>query len=140
MTPIALPMAAFLGAGAAFHFYWGFGGRAGLRVAVPERLDGTPLMVPSRAATLGVAAALSLILAVLIVYVAGWTFGLPRGVWRIAMAMLGAIFLARGLSWHPYFGLFKRVRTTEFARNDTWLYSPGCVVTGIGFLWLAWAG
>jgi len=30
------------------------------------------------------------------------------------------------------------VHGTAFARNDTWFYSPGCVLTGLGFLWLAW--
>ena len=48
--------------------------------------------------------------------------------------------MLRGFSWHPYFGLFKQVHRTAFARNDTWFYSPGCVLTGLGFLWLAWGG
>ena len=39
-----------------------------------------------------------------------------------------------------YVGLFKTVRTTDFARSDTLFYSPGCVVTGLGFLLLAWQG
>jgi hypothetical protein len=143
---LAALMAAFLGTGAAFHFYWGFGGRAGLNVAVPHRAgdgargDGAPLFTPGPFATLGVAVALSLIVAALAVYVLGATFLLPRGVWRIGMAAIGCVFLLRGFSWHPYFGLFKRVYGTAFARNDTWFYSPGCVATGAGFLWLAWVG
>ena len=65
-TLIVLPMVAFIAAGAAFHFYWGFGGRAGWRVAVPQRADGTPLFVPSRAATLAVAFGLALMLVALV--------------------------------------------------------------------------
>jgi len=135
---IALLIGGFLTVGAAFHFYWAFGGQYGRRVAVPQRLDGTPLFVPSMAATLGVALGLTLIVAVLAAY--ALRLDLPRSALRIAMATLALIFLARGLSWHPYAGLFKHVRTTDFARNDTWLYSPGCVLSGFGFLLLAWEG
>ena len=137
---IALLIGGFLGVGAAFHFYWGFGGQYGRRVAVPQRLDGTPLFVPSAAATFAVALGLTLILVVLAVYAMRLDTGLPRSALRIAMAALALIFLARGLSWHPYAGLFKSVRATDFGRNDTWLYSPGCVLAGLGFLLLAWEG
>jgi hypothetical protein len=137
---IALPIGGFLTVGAAFHFYWAFGGQVGRRVAVPQRLDGTPLFAPSVAATLGVALGLTLIVALLAAYVLRLDLPVPRSTLRLAMAALALIFLARGFSWHPYFGLFKRVRTTDFARNDTWLYSPGCVLAGLGFVLLAWEG
>ena len=142
---IAALIVAFLGVGAALHFYWGFGGRIGSSVAVPHRIDGEshtgmPLFKPGAVATLAVALALSLICVALALYVSGATLGLPRGLWWIGMAAVGLVLLLRGFSWHPYFGLFKTVRTTAFARNDTWFYSPGCVLTGLGFLWLAWGG
>jgi hypothetical protein len=146
VTIVAALIVAFLGVGAGFHFYWGFGGRVGHRVSVPERVDAqsrgssTPLFAPSPAATLGVAVALTLICVALVLYVAGVTLGLPRVLWRIGIAGGGLVFLLRGFSWHPYFGLFKRVHGTAFARNDTWFYSPGCVLVGIGFVWLAWGG
>jgi hypothetical protein len=137
---IALLICAFLAAGAAFHFYWAFGGRTGRQVAVPQRLDGTPLFVPSRTATFAVAAALSIVLVVLVVYALRLELALPRNGLRILLAVFGLAFLARGLAWHPYVGFFKTVRTTDFARNDTRYYSPGCVLAGIGFLLLAWEG
>jgi hypothetical protein len=139
-APLVAAMVAFVGLGAAFHVYWACGGRIGRRVAVPQRLDGEPLFVPGALATLAVAVALALVALVLVACVGGWTFGLPRSVWQAGLAGLGLVFLARGLSWHPYFGLFKRVRSTDFARNDTWFYSPGCVLMGAGFLFLAWQG
>lgn len=128
----------FLGLGAAFHFYWGFGGRIGWDVAVPTRTDGARIMDPSPAATFAVAIGLTLIVALLAAYLLN--VPVPRVALSAAFVALGAVFLARGFSWHSYFGLFKRVRTTAFARNDTWFYSPGCVLTGLGFLYLAWAG
>jgi hypothetical protein len=137
---IALPMAAFLSAAIVFHFYWGIGGRYGRTVAVPQREDGTPVFVPTATATLAVAAVLTAILVALVIYVMRLNLPVPRGVLRSGMVLLAAIFLARGLSWHRHVGLFKTVRTTDFARNDTWFYSPGCIATGLGFLLLAWAG
>jgi len=137
---IALLMAAFLAAAAAFHVYWGVGGQYGRHVAVPQREDGTPLFVPTTAATLAVAAILALMLVVLAVYEMRLNTPLPRGLLRLGMVCLAAVFLVRGLSWHPYIGLFKTVRTTAFARNDTLFYSPACVATGLGFLLLAWDG
>ena len=136
---IALLIGGFLSVGAAFHFYWGFGGRYGHRVAVPQHPDGTPLFVPSAAATFAVAFGLTFIVLVTAVYAMRMDL-VPRGLLRIGMAVLALIFLARGLSWHPYVGLFKRVRATDFGRNDTWFYSPGCVLAGLGFLLLAWEG
>jgi hypothetical protein len=137
---IALLMGAFLATAAAFHFYWAFGGQYGRHVAVPQREDGTPLFVPTTAATLAVAAVLTLILVVLAVYEMRLNLLLPRGLLRLGMGLLAVTFLIRGLSWHPYIGLFKTVRTTDFARHDTLFYSPGCVAAGLGFLLLAWQG
>jgi hypothetical protein len=137
---IALSIGGFLAVGAAFHFYWAFGGRYGHRVAVPQHPDGTPLFVPSVAATFAVAFGLTLIVLVVAVYAMRVDLAVPRGLLRIGMVVLALIFLARGLSWHPYVGLFKRVRSTDFGRNDTWFYSPGCIVAGLGFLLLAWEG
>jgi hypothetical protein len=140
MTLIALLMGGFLAAAAAFHFYWGFGGQYGRHVAVPQREDGTSLFVPTTTATLAVALALALMLVALAVYEMRLDLFLPRSLMRLGMSLLAVIFLIRGLSWHRYVGLFKTVRTTDFARNDTFLYSPGCIATGIGFLLLAWEG
>ena len=136
----ALLIGGFLAVGAAFHFYWAFGGRYGHRVAVPQRLDGTPLFVPSAAATFAVAFGLTLVAAVLAAYAMRLDLPVPRGLLRIGMVILAVIFLARGLSWHPYVGLFKSVRSTDFGRNDTRFYSPGCIIAGLGFLLLAWEG
>ena len=140
MDWLALPIGAFIAAAAAFHVYWGLGGQIGWRVAVPQREDGTPLFMPSRLVTLLVAMILIAILGVLGAYVLHWDWPVPRAILRWVMAVLALVFLARGLSWHPYVGLLKRIRNTAFARNDTRFYSPGCVLTGLGFLALAWQG
>ncbi|TPO10981.1 DUF3995 domain-containing protein [Mesorhizobium sp. B1-1-5] len=57
----------------------------------------------------------------------------------IFIILWAAIFTLRALSWWRYFGLFKRVRTTRFARYDSLLYSPSCLLLGLGLFLLALA-
>ena len=137
---IALVIAAFLATAAGFHLYWGLGGRHGWSVAVPQRIGGEPLFVPGAAATLAVAAVLLVVLVSLAFYALPVEIPVPRFWLRLLMAGFGLVFLARGLIWHDYVGFFKKVRATGFGRNDTWFYSPACVLAGIGFLVLAWHG
>ncbi len=131
---------AFWMVAAAFHFYWAFGGKFGFSVAVPQLPNGNPLFKTRIEATLFVAAALVAMVAALLVYSFHVEFLLSRTWQGIGLTILSAVFLARGLSWHRYVGLFKKVRDTDFARNDTWFYSPACVLAGIGVLWLVWLG
>jgi hypothetical protein len=141
MTLLAVIMiAVFLAVAAAFHIYWGCGGQYGHRLSVPQRIDGTPLFTPTPAMTHAVGVALLLMLVVLVAFGLRLDQLVPRWVLRLAIAGQGAAFLVRGLSWHPYIGLFKTVRTTEFARMDTLYYSPCCIAAGLGFLLLAWQG
>lgn len=135
---VAFAIGLFLAAGAAFHFYWAFGGRMGWRVAVPQKRDGTPLFVPRAAATFTVGIVMTAMIAFLSAVVLKIEVPVSHGLMRAGTCLLGIVFLARGLSWHPYAGLFKSVKDTDFGRKDTLFYSPGCVAVGLGFLFLAW--
>jgi len=127
---------ALLISAAAFHVYWGLGGRVGSLASVPQSGDGRKLFTPGPAACFAVAAALS-VAAVLVGVLAGAVeLALPPGVIVAAGALCGAVFLARALSWHTYVGFFKKVRSTRFGRYDTWLFSPICLLLGSGFVLL----
>lgn len=116
--------AVLLGALSALHLYWAAGGRAGASAAVPAA-DGRPLLSPSTRATLAVACLLALSAVILLGGVARWT---PSVLFRIGAGGIGAVLLARAVGERRYVGFFKRVRGTTFARRDTWLYSPLCLV------------
>jgi hypothetical protein len=113
------------------HIYWAAGGRLGRSVAVPER-QGRPLFRPTPISTLGVAgglfAAAALVLARL--GIVGtlvpdrWTF---RATW-----LLTTLFALRAVGDLRYVGLFKRVRGTPFARWDTRLFTPLCLLLALG--------
>ena len=140
MNSIALLIVVFLAGASAFHFYWALGGKTGWNVSIPHQKDGTPLFVPPKLATAAVALLLLMIAATVALFALQVVSIVPRNLQRAGIFILALIFLARGLSWHQYVGLFKSVRSTEFARNDTWFYSPACVATGSGLLYLSWLG
>jgi hypothetical protein len=107
---------------AALHVAWALRGRAPA-VTVPMRTDGTPLFRPGRLVTLGVAAALALAGLIVLARVAANDGRLvPSATWMLTIA-----FTARAVGDFRYVGLFKRQRSTPFARWDTRLFTPLCV-------------
>lgn len=123
---------------ALLHIYWATGGVWGRAVAIPTTAavqtggaGGARLFNPTRAGTLVVAAAL--LLAALVVLgrlgvraapLPGWVF--VWGSWVIALALF-----ARAVGEFKYVGLFKRVRGTDFANWDTWLFTPLCLCIAV---------
>jgi hypothetical protein len=113
----------FLGL-AGIHIFWAFLGPRAPTGGVPFRADGSPVFVPSRPATLAVAALL-LAAALILLERGGWGPGMLPRAWRgAAAAALSIILLLRGIRDFRYVGLFKRVRNTGFARLDSRYYTP----------------
>jgi fatty acid desaturase len=116
---------------ALWHVRMAFGSMRGESGAVPS-VDGKPLFVPSRASTLAVAAAL-LLFAVLVAATAGaLQLGAPLYVLSWLSYALALGLFARAIGEFRYVGFFKRVRGSRFARMDTFLYSPLCLLLAAG--------
>ena len=99
--------------------------------AVPS-VDGKPLFVPSSGATVAVGVAL-LVFAVLVAATGSLVpLGLPARLLSWASLALSLGLLARAIGEFRYVGFFKRVRDGRFARMDTFVYSPLCLVLAIG--------
>ena len=112
------------------HVSWALGRTSASAAVIPLR-EGKPLFTPTPAATLLVALAL-LVCALLVLGMLGsLRFGLPGWPFRIGVWGVAAAFLLRAIGDFRYLGLFKTVRDTAFARNDSWFYSPLCVVIAI---------
>jgi hypothetical protein len=124
---------------AAFHFYWGLGGRVGWQAALPQRANGERVFTPSPGAAHAVGTLL--VLAVLVIGVHTRVLPLPVPGWasRAVVALMALVFLVRAFGWFRYAGWFKAVRDTRFGRYDTWFYCPLCLVLGLGLGRLAWA-
>jgi hypothetical protein len=130
------------------HVYWAFGGNLGIDAAVPDRPrrpggggDEQPVkaLKPSFAATLLVASVLASV-GVLVSLRAG-LFTPVVTHWSLRWLIIAIAFalLARAVGEFNLVGFFKRVHGTVFARFDTWLYSPLCVVLGLGLLKVAFS-
>jgi len=116
---------------ALWHFRMACLPHTGESAAVPS-VDGKPLFVPSRMATLLVGVAL-LGCAVLVGAATGllWT-GVPHKLLSWASYGLALGLMARAIGDFRYVGLFKKVRGSPFARMDTRLYSPLCLLLAAG--------
>jgi hypothetical protein len=124
---VALALAALAG----LHFYWASGGQRARLATVPE-LAGHPLLSPGPAAFIALGFSL-LFAAVLVCWTAGlWPTPIPLGAARAGTAILAAVLIVRAIGDRKYVGFFKQVRDTEFARLDSRVYSPLCLLLGLG--------
>jgi hypothetical protein len=128
---LALGVCAVFGGLALWHFRMAFLPMTGSSGAVPSA-DGKPLFVPSRRATVAVGVVL-LLFAGLIAATSGLVpVGLSPSVLAWLSYGLAAGLLARAAGDFRYVGFFKRVRGSRFARLDTWVYSPLCLLLSAG--------
>jgi hypothetical protein len=120
----------------ALHVFWALGGRLGFGSAVPE-VNGRRAFTPTPAATFAVALALFAAAAVVLGR-AGVLESFARADrFKWPVFILGFVFLLRAVGEFHLVGLFKRERRTSFARWDTFLFSPLCLVISCASLWLA---
>jgi len=116
---------------ALWHFCMAFLPHTGESTAVPS-VDGKPLFVPTRTATLLVGVAL-LGCAALVATTAGLLrTGVPHRALSWISYALALGLTARAIGDFRYVGLFKKVRGSPFARMDTRFYSPLCLLLAAG--------
>jgi hypothetical protein len=132
----ALAVVAVLTALGLLHVFWALGGRLGAAAAVPEVAD-RPAFRPSRTGTLLVAVAL-LVAASLVASTARL---LPNACLlpfaRPSTRVLGVLFLARSVGDFRLVGFFKRASASRFARLDSLVYAPLCLLLGAAVLYVA---
>ena len=121
----------------AVHVRWLFGNRMNLDGVVPA-LNGEPLFQPGKVSTFLVAVALALA-AVLTVWRGIHPLVGPAWIPRFGIWVLAVVFAFRAIGDFRYIGIFKRVRGTNFARNDSVFFSPLCMVISALAVWLALA-
>lgn len=116
---------------AVWHFRMALWPAAGTSGTVPS-VSGKPLFVPSARATVLVGVVL-LLFACLVAATAGLLeVGIPVRVLSWLCYALALGLLARAVGEFKYVGFFKRVRGSRFARLDTLLYSPLCLLLAVG--------
>ncbi len=121
----------------AWHVRMAFASASGEGPAVPS-VDGKPLFVPSARATLLVALVLALFAALVLATAGLVATGIPAIALTWLSYALAAGLAARAVGDFRYVGFFKRVRGSPFARMDTLVYSPLCVLLALGVAAVAW--
>jgi hypothetical protein len=125
------------------HVYWGLGGQWAAAAAVPQvPIEGAeksrPAFRPSGWLTLLVAFGLSLIAALVCLRVGWWLPKVSHWSLQWVISAIAMLMFARAIGDSHLMGFFKQVKDSRFARLDTWVYSPLCVLLGAGLLAVAW--
>jgi len=111
---LAFICSAILIVAAAFHFYWGFGGRYGDNASIPQHPNGGRVFTPrSGAAHIVGAVLLGSVLCILSVanYI---TLPIPNNLPRTAITLLSLIFVIRAVGWFRYVGFFQKSQEYAF--------------------------
>ena len=111
------------------HFYWAIGGEWGLKNVIPTKNENLEFR-PSSFATLMV----GVISAILAGFYMNQTdivlFKLPK--WTNSILWITpSIFLIRAIGEFKYVGFFKSIKSTLFAKWDSKLYSPLCLIASV---------
>lgn len=115
---------------AIFHFYWAFGGKTGLSVALPQLSSSQDrVFTPSPLMTAGVAAIFLLISGLFFMFGIGNIY--PEIFHKQILSFLAIVFFIRSIGDFKYVGFFKNVSGTDFAKYDNKYFSPLCLVMGI---------
>ena len=115
---------------ALIHFYWALGGEYGLDKALPTNSQGDRLLNPSRFMTYIMGfILLGFTYVGYKLYLNETSLWIVRAGWGLAI-----LFFLRAVGDFNVVGIFKKVRDTEFAKYDTWVYVPLCVLISFNFL------
>jgi hypothetical protein len=119
------------------HLYWLLGGRRGFAISVPFKPETQqPFFRPRKPEIAAVILVFWAIAAVLLMY--GELLPALGPDWLLAAAsrFIAAVLLLRAIGEFRTLGFFKRIRSTPFARMDTLVYSPLCLLLSALTVWM----
>lgn len=113
------------------HFYWGIKGSATGLSVVPVNAEGKLLFTPSRFDSFMVGIVL-LVFFVFVLIKTQWIhFILPHWIMSYGLWFIAVLFLLRAIGDFKYMGFGKKINGTPFARMDTLLYTPLCLILAL---------
>ena len=137
MHIISIALTAAFALIAVLHVFWALGFKLDIRNLVPV-INNEPVFTPGPIGTFLVAIVLFSFAGVSL------SLGFPDTIpvsylpfIKIAGVTIGIILFARAIGDFKYAGFFKRIRGSNFARYDYWLYSPFCLACGGALLYLS---
>lgn len=119
----------------AIHFYWAFGGKWGIDVAIPTNDNSIQTLKPPTIATIIVGIGLLLFGLFYMAQIEFFSAKLPSWLPLYVGWILPSIFLLRVIGDFKYVGLFKKIKMTKFAKSDTKYFIPLCAFLALaGFI------
>lgn len=115
------------------HVYWAFGGKWGIKAAIPTE-SGEKAFTPGTGMTLLVALLLCIAALLLLLQANVISSFIPHVIVQIGSWICMFVFGLRVVGEFNYFGIFKRKKDTYFAEMDTMLFIPLCVFLSFSFL------
>ncbi|WP_066758809.1 DUF3995 domain-containing protein [Crocinitomix algicola] len=117
------------------HFYWLFGGKKGLASAIPTKNNRSkPVAIP-HFATLIVALGLGFFGLLYLSRFIDITLPLPNFIQKFSYWTIPTLFILRAIGDFNYVGIFKKIKSTPFAKADAKWFVPLCIIIAvIGFL------
>ncbi len=116
---------------ALLHFYWAMGGKRFSEGVLPVKNDGTPSFVPGVFATIVVAFGLLGFALLTFAKLGDFDIWLSPKIVAYGNYAITAIFALRAIGDFYYVGFFKKIKNTTFAKKDTAIYSPLCLIISV---------
>ena len=113
------------------HFYWAVGGKYGSVTVLPSKPNGQLLFKPGVLSTLVVAFGLLIFAFITLGNLSIFDPWIGLRYIHTGTWIIGFIFIARAIGDLKYIGFFKEIKNTDFARNDSRIYSPLSLTLGV---------
>lgn len=113
------------------HFYWALGGKFYFVEALPKNELGKRVLNPTKFSSAIVGLGL-LLFSIFYAVRLGWIqIELPALILSFTGWSIATIFFLRAIGDFKYVGIFKKIRDSDFAKNDNWVYSPLCFMLSL---------
>lgn len=113
------------------HFNWVFGGKFGFDQALPTKENGERVLNPKKIDSAIVGIGLTSFGLFYILTSGLIEYNLPGWIVKYGSWIIPILFILRAVGDFKYVGFFKSVKKTKFAKLDTQLFSPLCIIIGI---------
>ncbi|MEX0275463.1 MAG: DUF3995 domain-containing protein [Flavobacteriaceae bacterium] len=115
---------------AAIHFNWALGGTFGFERSLPTNEKGDRVLNPKKVDSAIVGMALLVFGLFYTIQSGVLAVNMPTWAFRYGGWIIPTTFLLRAMGDFKYVGFFKKIRKTPFAKLDTRLFSPLCLLIG----------
>ena len=119
---------------ALIHFNWAIGNEWGLNASLPTKESGELIFSPRKIDS-GIVGIALLTFSFFYLFKSGLIHMNLHPIIEYTFWIIPTIFLLRAIGDFRYAGLFRKIKTTDFARADTKIFTPLCLMLSIiGFI------